>query len=113
MIHPDVAYSGGITGCKRIASYAAMTRIPMGLHSGPCSLIRFYASAHLAASVENFFKIENVRGFKEMAGMFQGKEPMVRNAVFPVPEGPGLGFVLNEDWLKKSLAPGEAWWGKS
>ena len=69
MIHPDVAYSGGITGCKKIADYAALTRTPVGLHSGPCSLIRFYASVHLSGAIQNFFKIENVlgefRGFKE------------------------------------------------
>lgn len=26
MIHPDVAYSGGIAGCRKIADYAALTR---------------------------------------------------------------------------------------
>ncbi|MCW5978723.1 MAG: mandelate racemase/muconate lactonizing enzyme family protein [Bryobacteraceae bacterium] len=69
MIHPDVAYSGGITGCKKIADYAALTRTPVGLHSGPCSLIRLYASVHLSAAIQNFFQIENAlgefRGFKE------------------------------------------------
>ena len=59
MIHPDVAYSGGITGCRKIADYAALTRTPMGMHSGPCSLIRFYASMHLGAATQNFFKVEN------------------------------------------------------
>jgi L-alanine-DL-glutamate epimerase-like enolase superfamily enzyme len=113
MIHPDVAYSGGITGCRKIADYAALTRTPMGMHSGPCSLIRFYASMHLGAAVENFFKVENVlgafRGFKEK--MAQGKEPAVRKSVFPVPEGPGLGLDINEDWLRSHLAKGEIWWG--
>lgn len=112
MIHPDVAYSGGITGCRKIADYAALTRTPMGMHSGPCSLIRFYASMHLGAAVENFFKVENVlgafRGFKEK--MAQGKEPAVRKSLFPVPEGPGLGLDLNEDWLRSHLAKGETWW---
>ena len=50
----DAHYSGGITGCRRIADYAALTRTPMGMHSGPCSLIRFYASMHMGAAVENF-----------------------------------------------------------
>jgi len=113
MIHPDVAYSGGITGCRKIADYAALTRTPMGMHSGPCSLIRFYASMHIGAAVENFFKVENAlgafRGFKEK--MAQGKEPAVRKSVFPVPEGPGLGLDLNEDWLRSHLAKGETWWG--
>jgi L-alanine-DL-glutamate epimerase-like enolase superfamily enzyme len=113
MIHPDVAYSGGITGCRKIADYAALTRIPMGLHSGPCSLIRFYASMHLGAATQNFFKVENAlgafRGNKEK--MAQGPEPAVRKSVFPVPEGAGLGLNLNEDWLRAHIASGDPWWG--
>jgi L-alanine-DL-glutamate epimerase-like enolase superfamily enzyme len=73
MIHPDVAYSGGITGCRKIADYAALTRTPMGMHSGPCSLIRFYASMHIGAATQNFFKVENA------LGAFRGnKEKMAR-----------------------------------
>lgn len=113
MIHPDVAYSGGITGCRKIADYAALTRTPVGLHSGPCSLIRFYASMHLGAAVQNFFKVENAlgpfRGNKEK--MAQGPEPAVRKSVFPVPEGPGLGLDLNEDWLRAHVAKDDQWWG--
>jgi len=113
MIHPDVAYSGGITGCRKIADYAALTRTPMGMHSGPCSLIRFYASMHLGAAMQNFFKVENAlgafRGNKEK--MAQGPEPVVRKSVFPVPEGPGLGLDLNEDWLRAHIASGDTWWG--
>ncbi|MEP7362893.1 MAG: mandelate racemase/muconate lactonizing enzyme family protein [Acidobacteriota bacterium] len=113
MVHPDVSYSGGITGCRKIADYAALTRTPMGMHSGPCSLIRFYASMHLGAATQNFFKVENAlgafRGNKEK--MAQGPEPAVRKSVFPVPEGPGLGLDLNEDWLRSHVAPGDTWWG--
>ena len=113
MIHPDVSYSGGITGCLKIADYAALTRTPVGLHSGPCSLIRFYASMHLGAVTQNFFKVENAlgafRGNKEK--MAQGREPAVRKNVFPVPEGPGLGLDLNEDWLRVHVARGDKWWG--
>ncbi len=112
MIHPDVAYSGGITGCRQIADYAALTRTPVGLHSGPCSMIRFYASMHLGAATQNFFKVENAlgafRGFKEK--MVQGKEPAVRKSVFPVPEGAGLGLELNEDWLRAHVSKDDKWW---
>ena len=113
MIHPDVAYSGGISGCRKIADYAALTRTPMGMHSGPCSLIRFYASMHIGAAVQNFFKVENAlgafRGNKEK--MAQGPEPAVRKSVFPVPESPGLGLELNEDWLRAHVAKDDSWWG--
>jgi hypothetical protein len=91
MIHPDVAYSGGM----------------------PCSLIRFYASMHMGAATQNFFKVENASGAfsgnKEK--MAQGPEPAVRKSMFPVPGGPGLGLDLNEDWLRAHMASGDAWWG--
>ena len=113
MIHPDVAYSGGITGCKKVADYAALTRTPVGLHSGPCSLIRFYASVHISGAIQNFFKIENAlgefRGFKEK--MAAGKQPEIRKSVMPYPDGPGLGLEINEDWLRQHMAKGESWWG--
>ncbi len=112
-VHPDPAYAGGITGVRQIADYAQLTRTPVGLHSGPCSLIRLYASVHVSAAIENFFKIENAlgefRGFKEE--MAQGSKPAVRNAAMQYPQGPGLGLDINEDWLRKHMAKGEAWWG--
>jgi L-alanine-DL-glutamate epimerase-like enolase superfamily enzyme len=68
---------------------------------------------HLGASIQNFFKVENMlgpfRGNKEK--MVQGKEPVVRNSVFPVPEGPGLGLEINEDWLRQHAIKGEPYWG--
>jgi galactonate dehydratase len=113
IIHPDPAYSGGISGCRKIADYAAITRTPVGMHSGPSTLVRFYASMHLGASIQNFFKVENMlgpfRGNKEK--MAQGQEPVVRNSVFPVPEGPGLGLEINEDWLRQHAIKGEPYWG--
>jgi L-alanine-DL-glutamate epimerase-like enolase superfamily enzyme len=112
IIHPDVAFAGGITGCKKIADYAALTRTPMALHNGGGSLIRFYASAHLSGAVENFFKIENglgeIHGYREK--MAAGKEPVIRKGVMQFPEGPGLGLQINEDWLRQHMAKGETWW---
>ncbi len=113
IVHPDVAYSGGITGCMKIADYAALTQTPVALHNGPGSLIRFYASVHLSGAIQNFFKIENVLGkpggYKEKMDAHQ--EPVVRKSVMAYPEGPGLGLEINEDWLRQHMARGEAWWG--
>jgi galactonate dehydratase len=115
IVHPDVAYAGGITGCMKIADYAELTRTPVGLHSGAGTLIRFYASAHLAGAIQNFFKIENVLGKKRYKGgdrekMAADKEPVIRKSVMQFPEGPGLGLEINEDWLRQDLAKGETWW---
>ena len=87
----------------------------MALHSGPASLVRFYASVHLSGAIQNFFKIENIMGKLDPEGykekMAAGKEPAVRKSVMPYPEGPGLGLEINEDWLRQHMAPGETWWG--
>jgi galactonate dehydratase len=113
IVHPDVAYAGGISGCMKIADYAALTRTPVALHSGPASLIRFYASVHLSGAIQNFFKIENIlgeaSGFKEE--MAARNAPVIRKSLLPYPEGPGLGLEINEDWLRQHLAKGETWWG--
>ena len=67
----------------------------------------------LGAARQNFFKVENAlrafRGFKEKTA--QGPEPAVRKSMFPVPEGPGLGLDLNDDWLRAHMAKGDTWWG--
>jgi L-alanine-DL-glutamate epimerase-like enolase superfamily enzyme len=113
MLHADPACAGGITSCRDVAKYASLTRTPVGFHSGPCSLIQFYASLHLAAATQNLFKVENVlgafRGYKE--NMAQGAKPAVRKGVISVPEGPGLGLEINEDWLRSHMEKGETWWG--
>jgi L-alanine-DL-glutamate epimerase-like enolase superfamily enzyme len=113
MIHPDMAYAGGITACRDIAKYASITRVPVGFHSGPSSLVQFYAAMHVASATSNLFKVENVlgafRGHKE--DMAVGTKPSLHNGEFSVPEGPGLGLEINEDWLKSHMEKGETWWG--
>jgi L-alanine-DL-glutamate epimerase-like enolase superfamily enzyme len=113
IVHPDISLSGGITGCKKIADYAALTRTPMALHCAGGSLIRFYASVHLSGAVQNFFKIENDLGeaFGFTERMAADKQPMIRKGMVQFPEGPGLGLEINEDWLRRHMAKGETWWG--
>jgi galactonate dehydratase len=110
IVHPDVAFAGGITGCMKIADYAALTRTPVALHGGGASMVRFYASVHLAGAIQNFFKIENVYGVEKLK-MAAGEGPVIRKSVVPFPEGPGLGLDINEDWLRRHMAKDETWWG--
>jgi L-alanine-DL-glutamate epimerase-like enolase superfamily enzyme len=68
---------------------------------------------HLSAATQNFFKVENALGafrcHKEKMAL--GPEPVVRKSIFPVPEGPGRGLDLNEEWLRAHIASGDSWWG--
>lgn len=50
------------------------------------------------------------RGYKE--NMAANGKPEIRGGVIPYPEGPSLGLVINEDWLRQHMAKGETCWGR-
>jgi galactonate dehydratase len=111
IVHPDLAFAGGITGTKKIADYAALTRTPVALHNVG-SLVLCYANAHFGASIQNFYRSESALGrpTRYVESMAASNPPEVRNGQLKVPEGPGLGLDLNEDVLRQNLAPGEEYW---
>ena len=111
IIHPDLAFAGGITGTKKIADYAALTRTPVALHNVG-SLILCYANAHFGASVQNFYRSESAIGHahRTVESMARSNPPLVSKGVLKVPEGPGLGVDLDPDFLRKALVEGEPYW---
>lgn len=112
IIHPDVSFAGGITGVRKIADYAAITRTPVALHNVG-TLVRTYASAHLSMAIQNFYRSESWLGrpgrLREQ--MTTGEPPAVKNGLLRVPNRPGLGLDINEAFLRKQMAKGEPWWG--
>jgi L-alanine-DL-glutamate epimerase-like enolase superfamily enzyme len=110
IIHPDISFAGGISGCRRIADYAALYRTPMALHNVG-SLVRTYASVHLAAAIPNFYRSESRLGrpgrmLEKMAG---DKPPVIRNSGFQLPDGPGLGLEIDPGFLRDHTPKGEDW----
>jgi len=112
IVHPDLAFAGGLSGTRKIADYAALTRTPVALHNVG-SLVLTHASAHFAASIQNFYRSESALGRPThyVEQMAASNPPLVRNSLLPVPKGAGLGLDLNTDFLKKYMAEGETWWG--
>lgn len=111
-IHPDVSYAGGITGCMKIADYAAITRNPVALHNYG-TLVRTYASAHLSMAIQNFYRSESKLGRegRVIEQMTTGEPPVVRNGTLLVPDKSGLGLSIDESFLKSHLPKDEPWWG--
>lgn len=112
IVHPDLAFAGGLTGVRKIADYAALTRTPVALHNVG-TLVLTYASAHFAASIQNFYRSESALGrpTRQVEDMAASNPPLVRNSKLKVPMEPGLGVDLNPDFLKKNLSDGEEYWG--
>lgn len=112
IIHPDLAFCGGFTGAKKIADYAALSRVPVALHNVG-SLVLCHANAHFGASIQNFYRSESALGRpnRYIEGMAAGKPPEVKQSRLTVPHGAGLGLEINTDFLKKNLVDGEEYWG--
>jgi L-alanine-DL-glutamate epimerase-like enolase superfamily enzyme len=112
IVHPDLAFAGGITGTRKIADYAAQFRIPVALHNVG-SLVLTYANAHFGGSIQNFYRSESQLGRPDryIEGMAATSPPDVREGRLKVPTGHGLGLEINPDFLKKNLAPDEPYWG--
>ncbi len=109
--HPDLAFAGGITGVKKIADYAALSRTPVALHNVG-SLVMTYANAHFAATIQNLYRVESALAHqgRYVEAMAASNGPVVRKGEMQIPGGVGLGLELNEDTLRKYLLPGEPFW---
>jgi galactonate dehydratase len=112
IVHPDLAFAGGITGTRKIADYAYLFRTPVALHNVG-SLVLTYANAHFGSSIHNFYRSESQLGRANhyIEAMAANGAPEVRKGMLKVPTAPGLGLEINPDFLKKNLAPGEEYWG--
>jgi galactonate dehydratase len=112
IIHPDLAFAGGITGTKKIADYAQLARVPLALHNVG-SFVLCYASAHFGSAIHNFYRSESALGrpTRHVEQMSVTQPPEVKDSHLKVPTVPGLGFDPNNDYLRSQLVPGEEWWG--
>ena len=110
--HPDLAFAGGITGTKKIADYAALSRTPLALHNVG-SLVMTYANAQFACCIQNLFMVESALAHagRYVEAMAASNGPQVRKGQMTIPSGVGLALDLNVDYLKQHLAPGETYWG--
>jgi L-alanine-DL-glutamate epimerase-like enolase superfamily enzyme len=106
VIHPDLATSGGILETKKIGDMAQDHGISMALHMAGTP-ISTMASVHCAAATENFIALEHhfteVPFWNDFIAINGETRPIIQNGYIPVPEGPGLGFTLNEEVVKEHL----------
>lgn len=104
IIMPDIAWCGGITEAKKIASAAETAFRPVAPHNcgGP---VLHAASLHLAANLQNLYIVESVRRhyaeeYRGLVNEIGQPEP----GAFGLPRGPGLGVELTAETLAREDA---------
>ncbi len=109
VIHPDIAFVGGITGMRKIADLAELYYVPVVTHNIG-SLVQLFATAHFGAACRNFVMTENRI---PQGGIFEAMNAdgmTVKAGKLQVPDTPGLGITLVDDVLRTNLWEGESYW---
>ncbi|MBF9236885.1 galactonate dehydratase [Hymenobacter sp. BT683] len=114
IIQPDLSHAGGITECKKIISMAEAFDVAAAPHC-PLGPIALAACLQVDATCHNAFIQE------QSLGIHYNRENdlldyLVDKTVFDyekgfckIPEGPGLGIEINEEYLLSRAAIGHNW----
>lgn len=100
VLMPDITRCGGISEMKKISTLAETFNVPIAPHNpnGPLSSI---ASAHVMASIPNFFRLEFMFQDVPWRDAVLSQPMPIEDGFFVLPDRPGLGFDINEEELAK------------
>jgi len=100
ILQPDLAIAGGITEGVRIAALASAFNLRLAPHlwSGAPA---FAAGLHLAASQSAGFILEYSLGHNPMLHELIEEAFPVENGAVRIPDRPGLGITVREDFLER------------
>lgn len=98
IIQPDLMHAGGLTEVRKIASLADTWYVPVAPHN-PGGPICTAAAMHLAASVPNFYILEQMEPQRELRDRASDVPLAIRDGRFTLPDRPGLGVEPNLDFL--------------
>ena len=102
-INPDVIKAMGITGLQKVGTLSQVNQRPITLHNTRPT-ISTAASLHLAASfpvIGPFMEYPEEAKFEEQLRDVMVEGPRLQDGgTLPVPDGPGLGIVLDEEAIR-------------
>ena len=109
---PDMAKTGGLSEGRKIAAAAEVYGIAVAPHSqaGPYGIT---AAAHVCTTIPNLFALEGGRT-DTLWGPYSSNQyyqmlprPVYKDGFLELPEGPGVGIELNQDFINEHLLPGQ------
>jgi len=106
-IYPDIAFCGGITAIMKIASLAALYRIPVATHNVGGILLTM-SSIHFGLSIHDFLTSETRLGGKTDILVIAKNPPVIKGGMAPRPEVPGLGVELDDAGVKQWQRTGDS-----
>ena len=99
LINPDVAVVGGILELKEIAAMAESCYVKVGPHNCNSAAVATSASVHAACTMPNLDMLETFPWYWQQGDKLCRNRLQVEDGYIRIPEGPGLGLDMNEDYL--------------
>ncbi|MDA0838723.1 MAG: galactonate dehydratase [Planctomycetota bacterium] len=100
IIQPDICLVGGMLECKKIAAIAEACCVSVAPHN-PLGPVATAVSVHFAVSTPNFLVLEYIPDDSPDRRNLVDEPLIVENGFIPVPQKPGWGIELNDEYLQK------------
>lgn len=98
---PDLMKGGGLLEGKKIADMCELHAIPLCPHN-TSTPVGTLAQAHLCAAIPNFIALEfHSIDEPRWQEFIVGDWPVIEEGYITIPEAPGLGVELNDDFVKE------------
>jgi galactonate dehydratase len=114
IIQPDPSHAGGITETRKIAAMAEAYDVALALHC-PLGPIALAACLQIDAGCYNAFIQEQSLGIhynaaNDLLDYVSNREVFAyQDGMVTIPQGPGLGIEVNEEYVKERAAVGHRW----
>ncbi|WP_130617118.1 galactonate dehydratase [Dyella amyloliquefaciens] len=114
ILQPDPSHSGGITETRKIAAMAEAYDVAIALHC-PLGPIALAANLQLDAVCHNAFIQEQSLGIhynasNDLLDYVNDRSVFAyQDGFVTIPEGPGLGISVNEDYVAERAVVGHRW----
>ena len=114
IIQPDLSHAGGITECKKIAATAESWDLALAPHC-PLGPIALAACLQVDAVSQNAFIQEQSQGIhynqsNDLTNYLHNPEVLhFTDGYVDIPQGPGLGVDVNEDYVIERSKEGHRW----
>jgi galactonate dehydratase len=106
VVQPDTGRAGGITQMKKIAAMAEAHHIMMAPHSGSLGPVAEYAALHLLAAIPNALILERLEDDWPGRAQTVIPHPKAVDGFIAVPNAPGLGVEIDEDFVARHPSMG-------
>jgi len=97
LVNFDASEGGGVTEWRRAAALCARAGVKMAHHEEPQIAGQLLAAVPHGTYVECFADPERDPAWQAL----WANRPAVRDATFPIPDGPGFGLVLDEALIQR------------